>query len=236
MSSVRGSRAAHKLLDDLRGAAPSRLSPSPSVHICGFWTLGSTSSARMVDLHLVAWSSIGGTSMLSCNGHGRGSASGALRRTVSTRVLQCLQCEAPRFGRSARNNVVTTLGSFLGYAFMAGHLSRDVASTLERVPCFTLDRLPRGPRWEDVPEPLKTVDRSTAGGRRDSVMLVLLTYGTRASQVTVLDDIRWREGQIVILPAERGRTVVVPITTSVGKALVRPEIIGSALKHLSLRI
>lgn len=141
----------------------------------------------------------------------------------STRAREYLQSEAPRFGRSARKNLVITLRSFLRYAFMAGHVFRDVASTLERVPCFTLDRLPRGPKWEDIPKLLETVDRATAAGRRDFAMLLLLiTYGIRASQLTALrvDDLRWREGEIVIPPAKRGRTVVVPMTASVGNALL----------------
>jgi integrase len=138
-------------------------------------------------------------------------------------VREYLQSEAPRFGRSARKNLVITLRSFLRYAFMAGDLSRDVASTLERVPCFTLDRLPRGPKWEDIPKLLETVDRATAAGRRDFAMLLLLiTYGIRASQLTALrvDDLRWREAEIVIPPAKRGRTVVVPMTASAGNALM----------------
>jgi integrase/recombinase XerD len=140
-----------------------------------------------------------------------------------SRAREYLQSEAPRFGRSARKNLVITLRSFLRYAFMAGHLSRDVAGTLERVPCFTLDRLPRGPKWEDVPKLLETVDWATAAGRRDyAILLLLMTYGIRASQVTALrvDDLRWRAGEIVIPPAKRGRTVIVPMTASVGSALL----------------
>src|SRR3954453_13149347 len=85
------------------------------------------------------------------------------------------------------------------------------------------DRLPRGPKWEHIPKLLETVDRATAAGQRDyAILLLLITYGIRASQLTGLrvDDLRWCEGEIVIPPAKRGRTVVVPMTASVGNALL----------------
>ena len=140
-----------------------------------------------------------------------------------TRVREYLQRHAPRFARVTRKNLVMTLRGFLRFAFRAGYLQRDVASSIERVPCFTLDRLPRGPKWEDLPQLLTTVDRSTALGRRDfAILLALMTYGVRAGQLTSLrlEEVHWREDRITFPPAKRGRAIDVPLTPAVGNALV----------------
>jgi integrase/recombinase XerD len=224
MPSVRGSRAARKLLQHLRSSGI--VSAEPSHGSTYSWILD-----RWIDfLRQHRGLSVGSVNLYRQNVEGflqwlqqEEVTPERFAGLSSTRAREYLQSEAPRFGRSARKNLVITLRSFLRYAFMAGHLSRDVATTLERVPCFTLDRLPRGPKWEDIPKLLETLDRATAAGRRDFAMLLLLvTYGIRASQLTALrvDDLRWREGEIVVPPAKRGRTIVVPMTASVGNALL----------------
>jgi len=101
------------------------------------------------------------------------------------RVRKYLQRQAPLFARATRKNLVITLRSFLRFAFSRGYLARDLADALERVPCFTHDRLPRGPKWEDLEKLLATVDRSTVQGRRDfAILVVLITYGVRAGNLS----------------------------------------------------
>lgn len=140
-----------------------------------------------------------------------------------TRVRAYLQREAPRFARVTRKNLVITLRGLLRFAFSAGYLQHDVARAIERVPCFTLDRLPRGPKWEELPKLLTTVDRATPLGRRDfALLLILITYGVRAGQLTGLrlEDIHWREERITFPPAKQGRPIEVPLTPAVGDALL----------------
>jgi integrase len=143
-----------------------------------------------------------------------------------------LLSQAPRFARATRKNLVIALRSLLRFAFTMGYLSVDLSTTIERVPCFTLDRLPRGPKWEDLPKLLATVNRSTKPGRRDfAILLMLMTYGIRAGQLAGLrlQDVNWRDSQITFPAAKRGRVVTAPLTTSVGWALLeyirdgRPE-------------
>jgi integrase len=83
------------------------------------------------------------------------------------------------------------------------------------VPCFTLDRLPRGPKWEDLPKILATVDRGTTQGRRNfAILLTLMTYGVRAGQLTSLrlDDVNWRDSRIAFPAAKRGLPINAPLT------------------------
>jgi integrase/recombinase XerD len=140
------------------------------------------------------------------------------------RVREYLQHQAPRFARATRKNLVITLRSFLGFAFGSGYLQRDIAGAIERVPCFTLDRLPRGPKWEDLPKILATVDRGTPQGRRNfAILLTLMTYGVRAGQLTSLrlDDVNWRDSRITFPAAKRGRPINAPLTAAVGDALLQ---------------
>lgn len=141
-----------------------------------------------------------------------------------TRVREYVQRQAPRFARSTRKNLVIALRSLLHFAFGAGYLQRDIANAIERVPCFALDRLPRGPKWEDLPKLLATIDRSTSLGRRDfAILLTLITYGVRAGQLRGLrlEDVHWREAQITFPSAKRGRPINAPLTAAVGDALLQ---------------
>jgi integrase/recombinase XerD len=110
----------------------------------------------------------------------------------------------------------------LRFAFSHGYLARDLADALERLPCFTQDRLPRGPQWEDLDKLLATVDQFTAQGRRDfAILTVLITYGVRAGQLVRLrlDDVHWREGTILFPQAKGGRRIQAPLTPPVGNAI-----------------
>jgi site-specific recombinase XerD len=140
------------------------------------------------------------------------------------RVRKYLQHQAPRFARVTRKNLVITLRSFLRFAFGSGYLQRDIAGAIERVPCFALARLPRGPKWEDLAKILATVDRGTTLGRRNfAILLMLMTYGVRAVQLTSLrlDDVNWRENQITFPAAKRGRPINAPLTAAAGNALLQ---------------
>jgi integrase/recombinase XerD len=139
------------------------------------------------------------------------------------RARAYVQRQAPRLARVTRKNRVITLRSFLRFAFSRGYLARDVSDALDRVPCFTQDRLPRGPKWEDLAKVLMAVNRSAPQGRRDfAILLLLMTYGVRRGQLVELrvDDVHWSQSTITFPVAKRGRRVEMPLTSSAGDALV----------------
>jgi site-specific recombinase XerD len=149
-------------------------------------------------------------------------APGGFVALTPDRVRKYVQQCAQTLARSTRKNLVIALRSFFGFAFSRGYLARDLVNALERVPCFTLDRLPRGPKWEDLEKLLATVDRSTLQGRRDfAILMVLITYGVRAGQLVSLrlEDVHWREGAILFPAAKGGRSIEDPLTPAVGSAL-----------------
>ncbi len=69
---------------------------------------------------------------------------------------------------------------------------RELSLAVDRVPCFKHASLPRGPKWKDALQLLKTSDRKTVEGRRD----------------------------FAILPSTGGRPVEVPLTRLVGDVLL----------------
>ena len=140
-----------------------------------------------------------------------------------TRVREYLERTTPRLARVTRKHLVLALRRFLHFAFSPGYLRRDVARVIPGVPSFTLDRLPRGPRWEDLPRLLISANRSTKRGcRAFAILVILMTYGVRAGQLTHLrlDDIDWRQGVLRFPAAKRGRPIIVPLTAAVGDALL----------------
>jgi site-specific recombinase XerD len=76
---------------------------------------------------------------------------------------------------------------------------------------------------EEINRVLAATDRSTATGRRDHAILLLLArLGLRAGEIVTLelDDIRWRSGEIII--RGKGRIIEsLPLPADVGEALAR---------------
>lgn len=88
---------------------------------------------------------------------------------------------------------------------------------------------------------LSTFDRTTAAGRRDrAIVLLLAELALRANEVAALtlDDIDWRGGTIMIAPSKSRRADRLPLPAEVARAVVaylrggRPQ---SAVRNLFVR-
>jgi integrase len=81
--------------------------------------------------------------------------------------------------------------------------------------------VPRHMPSRDVERLLRSCDRSSATGRRNyAILLLLARLGLRASEVIALElgDLRWREGEIVV----RGKGLIrdrLPLLPDVGEAV-----------------
>ena len=223
MRQVAGTRAAHHVIQYLRriGATP----PEPRPVLPYSWVLDEWTAS--LGQHR-------GLAPASVDVYRRGvepflQALGAdatadhLVALTAERVHAYVERYAAPLARATRKNLVIVMRSFLRFAFSRGYLAHDLENVVPRVPCFSQDRLPRGPKWADVAKLLTTVDRSTTQGRRDfAMLLILITYGVRRSQLVDLrlDDLDWRASTLRMPASKRGRRVVVPITAAVGDALV----------------
>jgi len=120
-----------------------------------------------------------------------------------------------------RRLLAVSLRSFFRFLFIYGHASQDLSSSVPVVRKYRQSVPPFFLSPDEVERALSVIDHSTARGRRDyAVVLLLARLGLRASEVVLLelDDIHWRTGEIVI----RGKGGIVeplPLVSDVGKAL-----------------
>lgn len=132
-------------------------------------------------------------------------------------LLARARCVPPRRAQA----VACALRSFLRFLFLRGVTSVDLSLAVPTVRQWRLASVPRDLPERDVERLLQGCDRSTATGRRNFAMLLLFArLGLRASEVLALDldDLCWREGEIVV----RGKGGVrhrLPLLADVGEAL-----------------
>jgi len=137
-------------------------------------------------------------------------------------VREFALAHAKSLGASARGRLRAALVALFGYLRTAGYSTLEVEDVLPRVRRYRLASLPVAISRKEVERLLAGVDRSTACGRRDYAMLLLLaTYGLRSHEVCRLrlEDIDWRHRRLRIRAGKTGRERVLPLTASVGDAL-----------------
>ena len=81
--------------------------------------------------------------------------------------------------------------------------------------------IPRGIATDQVQQLLASIDRSTAIGRRDyAILLLLARLGLRSGEVASLelDDIDWNIGQLTV-HGKSGQRSELPLSTEVGQAI-----------------
>lgn len=149
---------------------------------------------------------------------GGAAAAGTLRPEV---VHAFLLARVRRLNPKRAQYVGTALRSFFRFLFVRGETETDLSRAVPTVRQWRLASMPRHLPADEVELVLRGCDRSTATGRRDhAVLLLLARLGLRASEIVKLElgDVRWREAEIVI----RGKGLVrdrLPLVADVGAAL-----------------
>jgi integrase/recombinase XerD len=118
--------------------------------------------------------------------------------------------------------LVTALRSFLRFLFVHGDTAIDLTTAVPTVANWRHATLPKFISIEDVRRLLGACDRSTATGRRDyAVLLLLARLGLRANEVAqmTLDDIDWNAGELIV-HGKGGRHDRLPLPLDVGNAVV----------------
>jgi integrase/recombinase XerD len=117
--------------------------------------------------------------------------------------------------------MTTAFRSFFRFLFQKGELQANLAACVPSVADRRLSTVPKYLTPDAVERVLKACNRSTAIGRRDYVILLLLArLGFRAGEVIALqlEDIKWRAGEILV----RGKGLLhdwMPLPADVGEAL-----------------
>jgi site-specific recombinase XerD len=161
-------------------------------------------------------------------------------------VTGFITTSAQEFGSRAMVCLCSTVRVFLRYARREGVLNRDLSKLVEVPQHYRLADIPRSIDWDAVQKMLDQVDRRTAGGRRDYAMLLLMvTYGLRAREVSVLtlDDIDWKRDRLHVRERKADHTTAYPLARVVGEAIIdylkngRPDVQSRELfwRHLAPR-
>lgn len=137
--------------------------------------------------------------------------------------------------------LVTALRSFFRFLLREAKIQVDLAACVPTVADWRLSAVPKFLTEEEIQRLLEGCDRTTATGRRDYAVLVLLArLGLRAGEVVALeiDDIDWRAGEVMI----RGKGLVherLPLLTEPGEALatyLRRDRPGTGSRRLFVRM
>jgi len=152
-----------------------------------------------------------------CFGNGAVAWSQLCARDVVRFVERQVRCLHPK-----RSKLLTSaLRSFLQYARYCGKAKLDLAAAVPAVPNWTMTTIPRAIPTDQVRQLLANINRSTAVGRRDyAILLLLARLGLRSGEVAFLelDDIDWNAGQLRV-HGKTGQRGELPLPTDVGKAI-----------------
>jgi site-specific recombinase XerD len=119
------------------------------------------------------------------------------------------------------HNLVAGLRSFLRFLYQRGHIRTNLASAVPTVSRRRFTQLPKFLQPEEVERLLRSCDQSTAIGKRDyAILLLLARLGLRAGEIVhlSLDDVRWEAGEIVVR-GKSSREERLPMAHEVGEAL-----------------
>lgn len=129
--------------------------------------------------------------------------------------------QVQRVSRSHGKGTVTALRSFLRFLLQRGAIHTDLARTLPGVASWRLSHLPKSLPADQVERLLACCDRSSASGKRDyAILLLLARLGLRGGEVLAmtLEDLDWERGEIVVR-GKGQRLERLPLPEDVGAAL-----------------
>jgi len=127
------------------------------------------------------------------------------------------------YSRKSMGHVCTAVRGLLRHLYRARVMERDLSAVVIHPWFYALERLPCALPWETVRRVIDATDRTTATGRRDrAILMLLVTYGVRPGEVVKLrlEDIDWRRDVIRFRRSKSGRALSFPLTRDVGEAIV----------------
>ena len=126
-------------------------------------------------------------------------------------------------GVTAWGHLATSLSGFYRWLDLHGHGGDHLIAAVPRRRKYRLADVPCALTWGQVQQLLAVGDRDEANGYRNYAMLLLIaTYGLRGCEVRALplDHIDWAHDEITIFAPKTSRTRKLPLTRSVGEAIL----------------
>ncbi|MGH7121321.1 MAG: site-specific integrase [Acetobacteraceae bacterium] len=128
-----------------------------------------------------------------------------------------------RFARRTVASICSTIRGYLRFLHASGAMDTDLAASVMAPIVRTAEQPHRALPWVDVQRILHAVDRTTAKGRRDYALLLMMSvYGLGAGEVIriSLEDIDWQAATIRIRRPKNGVIFQLPLLPAVARALV----------------
>jgi site-specific recombinase XerD len=138
-------------------------------------------------------------------------------------VTAFVQRHAHQHGPAQARNLVGAMRSFLRYLHYRGLVHRDLSLVVPKVACWSFSVGPKHLAPAQVRQVLHHCDRSTAVGRRDyAILLLLARLGLRAGEVVRLnlEDIDWENARITVC-GKGGKWAQLPLPADVARAIAR---------------
>jgi site-specific recombinase XerC len=137
-------------------------------------------------------------------------------------VVRFVRRQAPRLHVKRAKLLTTALRSFLDYGCYLGQVRADLVAAVPIVASWSMPLIPRAISPDQVRRVLAHVDRSTAVGKRDyAILLLLARLGLRAGEIVSLEleDIDWNASSLSVR-GKGGRRSQLPLPKDVGDAIV----------------
>lgn len=142
--------------------------------------------------------------------------------TISRRhVIDYVERHAKDRSVRTTQSIFTRLRAFLRFLFAEGVLDEDLSPCIPAISGRRHASLPKFLSPRQLQDVLDACDRTTAAGRRDyAVLLLLVRFGLRAHEVAKLslEDIDWSAG-VVSIVGKGGTQSVLPLPHDVGAAI-----------------
>jgi integrase/recombinase XerD len=141
---------------------------------------------------------------------------------TSDDVMEFIQSQAARLKPSACNAPATAIRAFLRFLVGQSLVSSGLQGAAMGIRQWKMASLPKHLSADQVDRIIATCDETTATGRRDRAILLLLAHlGLRAGEVVNLrlEDFDWSHGQVLIRAAKTGRERSLPLPHDVGVAV-----------------
>jgi integrase/recombinase XerD len=126
-------------------------------------------------------------------------------------------------GKETLQHIIARLRSFLRFLAIRDEAPAGLDNQIDTPRIYRGEKLPRSLDWKIVNTLLKSIDRSTAIGKRDySILLLIATYGLRSSEIVnlKLEDIEWRDNRLKVYQRKTATSLILPLTDAVGESII----------------
>lgn len=127
------------------------------------------------------------------------------------------------YSLASRHNCSSTLRTFLRYVYDIGVTTKDLSIFLPKDSYKKHSKIPTTYSENEISSVIASVERSSAIGKRDYLVLLLAAeYGWRSKDIVgfCFDHIDWEKNTISFAQSKTGVPVVYPLLATVGNAII----------------